>query len=376
MHRLKVLQILPELKSGGVERGTLEIASALVRAGHSAFVCSAGGPMVTELEALGARHLLLHSNSKNPLRMFANIFALRKLIQENNIQIIHARSRAPAWSAFFAAKMTGIAFVTTFHGTYNATNLLKIYYNSIMLKGDKVIAVSNYIKKHIETKYHFLSDKLTVVPRGVDLDYFCPDAVSEDRKKKMQKHLGVKLAGKVILLPARFARWKGHIYLLNALQYLRGKSFTCLLVGDVSDRHHEYKLEIEKLIEEYNLKNKVHIIPAVSDMPALYSLADIVISASQEPEAFGRTVTEAQAMKKIVIATNIGAPLETIVDGKTGYLVDYNNPSSLSDTLNELLDKSEKELKTMQQSARKNVEHSFSLQTMCDKTIAVYNELV
>jgi len=377
MLKLRILQVVPELNAGGVERGTIEVAKYLIAHNHQAFVCSHGGSMVEKLEKLGATHIQLPVHSKNPLRMLLNVFALKNLIRKHDIQIVHARSRAPAWSSWLAAKLlVGCSFVTTFHGTYNATNPLKRFYNSIMLKGDKVIAISNFIKKHIETRYHFVSEDIVVIHRGVDLDYFNKKAISDKRMKEMLHTLSVKLTGKVILLPARFARWKGHIFLLNALRYLEKHKFTCILVGDASERHYDYQREIEGLIAEYKLKNKVYICPAVTDMPALYSLADIVVSPSQEPEAFGRTITEAQAMENIVIATNIGAPLETIIDGKTGFLVEYNNPSHLSEVLDKVLTMKEQDIKKITSAASKHVKKSFSLESMCSATISVYKSVV
>lgn len=376
MLKLRVLQVVPELNSGGVERGTVEVAKSLIAHNHQAFVCSYGGSMVDKLEKLGAIHIKLPVHSKNPLRMLLNVFALKNIIRDHDIQIVHVRSRAPAWSGYLAAKLAGCAFVTTFHGTYNASNPVKRFYNSIMLKGDKVIAISHFIKKHIETRYHFVSEDIVVIHRGVDLDYFNSKVVDDKRIKEMLETLAVKLVGKIILLPARFARWKGHIFLLNALRYLEKHKFTCILVGDTSERHYDYKKEIEGLIAEYKLKNKVYICPAVTDMPSLYALADIVVSPSQEPEAFGRTITEAQAMEKIVIATNIGAPLETIIDAKTGFLVEYNNPSHLSEVLDKVLNMNVKDIKKIAAAASKHVKKTFSLESMCKETIAVYKSVV
>lgn len=374
---LKILQVLPSLKSGGVERGTLEISDAIISAGYKSFVCSAGGQLVKSLEDHGAKHIALPVDSKNPLIMIYNVLKLKKIIEDNDISVIHARSRAPAWSCYFAAKLAGIPFVTTFHGTYNIQNAIKLWYNSIMLKGDAVIAVSNYIKKHIETRYHFFSENLHVIHRGADLKYFNPKLVNAARVLKIREAMDLAEShqSKVIILPARFARWKGHKFLIEALNNIKKLDFKCFLVGDLSNDLSGYVREIKLLIKEHKLEDKVFLKDLISDMPALYSISDIVVSASQEPEAFGRTISEAQAMKCIVITTNLGAPQEMVEDGVNGFVASYKNSAELADAIKKALNLDEKTKASILEAAQKKVIKDYSVEKMSASTLQIYEDL-
>ncbi len=372
----RVMQILPELNQGGVERGTVDMAKALIHAGYPAFVCSNGGKLVADLEAFHVSHFKLPVHSKNPIKIIRNIFRIKQLVQQHDINIVHARSRAPAWSAYFACLLTDCNFVTTFHGAYGAEHSLKRFYNSVLLKGKRVIAVSHFIYKHIETRYRKSMERVKVIHRGADLDYFNPSKVTEERIESIKKIIGVPLKGKVILMPARITRPKGHLYMLEALKYLTKEDFTFLIVGITSDKNFEYKKEIERTVIAYGLKDKVHIVPAVSDMPALYKIADIVVSPRITPEAFGRTITEAQAMDKLVIATRIGAPVEIIEDSITGFLASPNDPSDMTDTLKKVLKLNSKETKKIIEKAREKVVSTFSLEKMCSETIKTYHEVL
>ena len=381
MIKLKVLQILPGLESGGVERGTVELVRALVKAKHSAFVCSSGGNLVKNVTNAAGIHFTLPVHSKNPITMIRNIFRIRDLIESNGINIVHARSRAPAWSAYFACRLANCKFVTTFHGTYGTEGALKRFYNSIMLKGDKVIAISNFILKHVETYYRYIKDNAEVIHRGVDLEYFNTENVNKKRIDDLKDWLALPdeslFDRTVIVLPARFVRWKGHLFLLKALKYLKKKSFTCLLVGAVSPEHYEYKEEVEAKIKEYELDDCVFLRNNASDMPAFYKIADIVISSSSpKPEAFGRTVVEGQAMGKTVIATAHGGPLETIDNGKTGFLISPTDPSALTDAITEVMKKDKKAKDKIIKAAQKSVKTNFSVESMCKKIIALYKELL
>ncbi len=377
MGKLRVLQVLPELNSGGVERGTIEIAKALVDDKNISYVCSNGGALVDVLEKNGSKHIALAVHSKNPVKILLNAYKLYKLIKEYKIDIVHARSRAPAWSCFLATRFVKVKFITTFHGAYSAEHPLKRFYNSVMLRSDKTIAVSNFIKKHIETRYHVNPSNIVLIHRGVDLDYFNIEKVTEARKKGIYSFLDFSnpKKKKVILMPARFVRLKGHLYFLQALKYLKS-DYLCLFVGSSSPKHYEYYKQIEKTIQEYGLEKKVFLKPAVSDMPALYSISDIVVSASLEPESFGRTITEAQGMRKIVISTKLGGPQETIINGKTGFLVSHLNPYEMTEALEKVLEMSDANLKKIASSAQAQVVESFSLDEMCKKTLALYKKLV
>jgi glycosyltransferase involved in cell wall biosynthesis len=372
----RVLQVLPELNQGGVERGTIDIANALVDAGYSTFVCSFGGKLVSELEKLNVTHIKLPVHSKNPITIIKNIFKLKDIIKQNEINIVHARSRAPAWSSYFACWLTGCNFVTTFHGAYGAEHSLKRFYNSVMLRGKRVIAISNFILKHIETRYRCNTDRISVIHRGVDLKYFDPELVDKKRVNDVKKILNVPLNGKIILMPARVTRLKGHLYMLEALKYLKDQDFTFLIVGTTTDKHYEYKKEIERTIIAYGLKDKVSIHSAITDVPALYSLCDIVVCPTITAEAFGRTITEAQAMEKLIVATRIGAPVEIIEDGKTGFLVSPQDPSDMTDLLKKLFKLDAKTQDKIIKSAKLKVQKEFSLHKMCSETLNIYKEVL
>lgn len=370
---LNILQVLPELNSGGVERGTVDIAKAIVEEGFNSYVCSSGGALVEEL-AKGVTHIDLPVHSKNPITMVLNIFRLVNVIKEYNIDIVHARSRAPAWSAWLASKITKCHFLTTFHGTYNIGHALKLFYNSVMIKGEMIIAVSNYIKKHIVIRYHCTKSKIIVINRGVDIDYFNKEKVSKSRIAKVKSFLDAELRGTILLIPARYTRWKGQLYVLDALKYIKDE-FTCIMVGSQPAKHYDYFKELERKIKDYNLTGRVILRSNVADMPALYSLCDIVISPSIEPEAFGRTITEAQSMEKLVIATNIGAPAETIINGKTGFLVSHTDPTELVDCLESVMKMDDDKKAKLIKAAYQNVKKHYSLENMCSETIKVYKNL-
>jgi glycosyltransferase involved in cell wall biosynthesis len=372
----RVLQVLPELNQGGVERGTIDIANALVDAGYSTFVCSFGGKLVAELEKLNVTHIKLPVHSKNPITIIKNIFKLKDIIKQNEINIVHARSRAPAWSSYFACWLTGCNFVTTFHGAYGAEHSIKRFYNSVMLRGKRIIAISNFILKHIETRYRCNTDRISVIHRGVDLKYFDPELVDKKRVNDVKKILNTPLNGKIILMPARVTRLKGHLYMLEALKYLKDQDFTFLIVGTTTDKHYEYKKEIERTIIAYGLKDKVSIHAAITDVPALYSLSDIVVCPTITAEAFGRTITEAQAMEKLIVATRIGAPVEIIEDGKTGFLVSPQDPSDMTQLLKKLFKLDAKTRDKIIKAANLKVQKEFSLHKMCSETLNIYKEVL
>jgi glycosyltransferase involved in cell wall biosynthesis len=374
---LRVMQVLPDLHSGGVERGALEIACYLQQKGITNFVCSSGGPLVKALDEAGIKHLKLPVRSKNPLTMLLNVYRLTRLIKKHGINLVHARSRAPAWSCLLACKLTGIAFVTTFHGAYSTGHPLKRFYNSVMLWSDKVIAISKYIAKHIETQYHFTSDDLVVIDRGVDLKSFNTDGITAERKQKVLDNIGreaQRLAGKKILLvPARFSRLKGHLYLIKALNYLQFKDYICIMIGKQDGGFSPYITEIENEIRNKNLVDKIILCTTpVTDMPALYSLADVVISPSLEPEGFGRTIIEAQAMGKIVLATSIGAPADIIVHGKTGFLAPASDAATFSEALESILHLDSKRTKKIIDAALNLARNQYNLDIMCAKTLETY----
>jgi glycosyltransferase involved in cell wall biosynthesis len=376
---IKVLQVLPELESGGgVERGVIEIASFLNNEGIDVLVASNGGKLVEKLKDENITHFKLPLNSKNPFKILLNALRLKKIILENDINIVHARSRAPAWSAYLSCLLTKAKFVTTFHGTYDTSNPLKRFYNSIMLRGSKVIAVSNYIKKHIETRYHYISDDIVVIPRCADLEYFNKGKVSAKRVQALLKELDFTQAkdSKIVLMPARFSRHKGHEYFINALNLIKKENFQAIIIGKCSINHLSYKGEIQAAIDKHKLTDKVKILEATSDMPALYSIADAVVVPSQLPEPFGRVTTESFAMEVPVIATRVGASPEIIENNVDGFLTSVNDCSELAEKLKYLFHLKPTERSKITAAALKKVKDQFSLEKMCQSTVEVYKSIL
>lgn len=378
---LKVLQVVPDMNSGGVESEALEIAKFLAANKITSCVASNGGALVRALEENGAKHVKLPVNTKNPFKMILNVYWLSKIIKELDIDILHCRSRAPAWSCFFASLITRVKYVTTFHAAYSATHPLKRFYNSIMLRSDKIIAISDFIKKHIETKYHFISDKLTVIDRGVDLDNFSEEKVSSERVKQIKEKLGLdKVIGKdtkVIIMPSRFTRIKGHIYLIKALKYIKNENFICIFVGKYTDKNYDYVKEIEMEISACGLSNKVFLHKeSIQDVAALYKCSDIVVCASIEPEGFGRTIIEAQAMNRVVVATEIGAPADIIHHEKTGFLAPVSNASEFAEVLHAALNLSKADKSLILKNAYEEVKAKYNLEVMCQSTLKLYKAIL
>lgn len=371
---MNILQTLPSLISGGVERGTVEIANYLVKHKHNALVASNGGELVKLITNNGGRHIKLPLQSKNPLTIYLNHFKLLKVIKENQIDLIHARSRAPAWSSYLAARSAGIPFITTFHGIYKITGKLKHSYNQIMTKGDKVIAISNFVANHIKENYQIDESKIHVIHRGVDPEIFCPNKITDEHIALIAQKFNIPLDRHILLLPGRITRWKGHEFLLEALSLLPKDSFYCLFAGD-DKGHIKYRKSLEKKIHSIGLAQNVAIIKHQSNMQVLYKLANIVFSTSLEPEAFGRIAIEAQAMAKIVIATNIGGSCETIIDNKTGFLITPNDVSALANKISEVLSLSLAEKNQIGLDARAHIIENFSLETMCKKTMELYESV-
>ena len=370
-----VLQLLPSLETGGVERGTVEIAEALASAGWVPLVASSGGRMVREVERAGATHLIFPADSKNPAVMWRNIGRLERLIARHGIDLLHVRSRAPAWSALVAARRAGIPLVTTFHGNYTAGSPFKRLYNSVMIRGDRVIAISNFIAEHITAVYRAAPDRVRVIPRGVDLRVFDPAAVSADRLVALAGAWGVADAERVVLLPGRLTRWKGQHVMIEALARLERDGMRCLLVGDDQGRE-RYRRELQDDIDRRRVTDTVHLFGHCQDMPAAYMLADVVVSTSVEAEAFGRVIAEAQAMGRPVIATDHGAARETVIDGETGWLVPPGDAGALAAAIRAALALDVEARERLASVAIANVRANFSRELMCRRTLEVYRELV
>jgi len=370
-----VIQVLPALNSGGVERGAIDIALAVKILGWKSFVVSEGGIMMKELERAGVDHINLPLSSKNPLIMHKNFNALSSIIFDKKIDIIHARSRAPAWSAYYASKRFNVSFVTTFHGTYNYNNYLKKTYNSVMTKGKKVVAISRFISKHLEEKYGVKKEKIVTIPRGIDTESFNPINVSHERIIQLSNAWRLSDGIQVIMLPGRLARWKGHKVLIQALARLKRRDYRCIFVGSELGNENNKKF-LENIIQKNNLRDMVQFVNHCNDMPAAYMLADIVISASTDPEAFGRVSVEAQAMNRIIIASDHGGSSETIINGKTGILFSNNNPESLSKSLDFALEMDIDSRKKMGDASRKHVCSKYKLEYMQESTIKLYKKLI
>ena len=372
-----VLQVLPELETGGVETGTIEVATALKAAGIKNFVASQGGRMVYELEKNKIGHLTLPLKSKNIFTMLSNANKLAQYIKANNINIVHARSRAPAWSAYWAAKKAGVHFVTTFHGTYGLGPLgIKKLYNRVMTYGERVIAISNHIKNHILKNYPKTEEsKIRLIHRCADIEKFSPSAVTQARMINKIKEYNIADDRPVLLLPGRVTRWKGQHLLIEALHLMKNQNYYCIIAGDAQGRQ-KYLDYLKKLARKYKLDDRIGFFGRYQDVPALMMVSTVVLSTAIEPEAFGRISIEGQAMGKIVVASNIGGSLDTIQDGITGKLFESNNPQSLADALDWALSLNKAETKKISDSAIKNVREHFTKQIMCDKTIEVYREVV
>lgn len=371
-----ILQVLPALETGGVERGTVDVAAAQIEAGFNAVVASAGGRMVRELERIGATHVKLPLDTKSPFGIYRNIARLEKLIREMNVDIVHARSRAPAWSAWYATKRAQTPFVTTFHGTYNAGSPFKKLYNSVMTRGDRVIAISDFIRRHMLGNYRTAdADRITVIHRGIDAAIFNPEAVSAERVIKLSTDWRLPDGVPVIMLSGRMTRWKGQLLLLDALKKLEGRPMRCLFVGSAQGRE-SYVREVEERARNLCLEGIVHIVGDCLDMPAAYKIADVVVSASTDPEAFGRVAVEGQAMGRPVVAPRHGGAQEQIEDGVTGWLFEPGDADDLARALQKALDLTEAERAALHERAIENVQKHFTRERMCEATIKLYREIL
>lgn len=374
-HKGTILQVLPELFTGGVERGTVEISRALVEKGFKSVVVSSGGPLVEIIKKQGGKHYTLPLKGKNPISIFLNIKRIKKVIAKEKADLVHARSRAPAWSAYFAAKEADIPFITTFHGFYKFSNFFKKFYNSIMTKGFFVIAVSEFIKDHILQKYSIPADHIDVIHRGADLTTFNPEKISFQRMKQIIHKFNLPDDKIIICLPGRISKWKGQDLLLKAMAKLPINKFHAIFVGDYQKKTNYY-FKLLKLTEKLNLTKQVTFTGNLHDIATIYKLSDIIVSASCEPEAFGRIAIEAQAMQKIIIASDIGGSRETIKEGKTGFLFENNNEQDLANKIIKASKLSPEKIALIGKNAREHVEKNFSLEKMTNKTLSLYKKII
>ena len=379
---LKILQVIPKLGYGGAETGCYDVAHYLPENDCDSFIVTSGGELLKFIDKKKVKVIRLPVHSKNPLLIIINFIALVGIILFKNISIVHVRSRAPAWSCLLATKVTGRRFVTTFHGTYNFKNSFKKFYNSVMVRSHLIIAGSNFIFSHIKENYskHLSAKKkLMVIFRGINVDYFDPSTKIESEEKKLLKKWEIEKDKKIILLPGRLTGWKGQEVFIEAVNLvnieLGYEAFYAVILG--SDQGRElYKKKLIRLTEQYRLINQVKFIDHCKDMALAYKVSDIVVSASIEPEAFGRVAVEAQSMEKPIIASNIGGSNETVVDEKTGFLFETNNPKSLSQKILKTLSMDEVSLKSIGKEGRKNIIQKFNVEKMCFSTYSEYKRIL
>ena len=385
--KLKVLQVIPKLGYGGAETGCYDLAHYLQEQNAKSYIVTSGGPLLKYIDKKKVKLIRLPVQSKNPILIFLNSIILTIIILLSGINIVHARSRAPAWSCFIACKITRRKFVTTFHGTYNFNSSIKKFYNSVMVKSDLIIAGSNFIFSHINQNYsNYLnkSQKLLTIFRGINLDYFDSKKIKSNAESKLMNDwkLDKTLSfyqKKIILFPGRLTSWKGHEMFIESLNIFKQKNpdklFFVIILGSDQGRK-IYKKKIQRLVEQYRLIQDILFIDNCEKMPLAYKIANIVTNCSIEPEAFGRVAVEAQAMEKVIIASDIGGSKETIIDNKTGFLFKAGDANALSEKLAHIFELDETTLKSMGIEGRKNVIKKFNVEKMCFSTYSEYIKLI
>ena len=380
--KLKVLQVIPKLGYGGAETGCYDLAHYLSENDCSSYIVTSGGELLKFINKKKVKLIKLPVQSKNPFLILFNAIALVFIILFHNISIVHARSRAPAWSCLLATKITRRKFVTTFHGTYNFKNLIKKFYNSIMVRSDLVIAGSNFVFSHVNESYSkFLNykKKFLVIFRGINVDYFDPSTILESEENQLLEDWNLGKDKKIILMPGRLTAWKGQELFIEALNLVNKElgylSFYAVILG--SDQGRDiYSKKIKRLAEQYRLTKQLKFINHCKNMPLAYKISDIIVSASIEPEAFGRVAVEAQSMEKPIIASDIGGSNETIDNNKTGFLFESTNVESLSKKIMKVLNLDESTLKSMGIEGRKNIIKRFNVEKMCFSTYSEYKKLL
>lgn len=369
-----ILQVGAGLEQGGVERGIVEMAEYLASSGWRALVASAGGNMVEQLLRVGGEHFELPLTQRNPAAIISNGFALAKIIRDAKVDVVHARSRAPAWAAILACKMTGVPLVTTFHGTYNRNFPGKTYYNSSMVRGRRVIAISEFIREHIQTYYHVPPEKIILAPRGYDPRFFNLQHVTSEQVEALWKQWEIPAVTPVILLPGRITRWKGHSEFIKALARIKNLPWKAIIVGGYGKKE-GFFWELQTLVNKLGLQDRVLFEGSQNNMPLYYAASDVVVTPSLEPEAFGRTNVEAQAMGKPVISTAHGGALETVKSGETGWLVRPGNVERLALALADAITDTTR-LKHMGAAGQKWVAEHFTINKMCAAEMSAYTAVL
>ena len=381
--KIKVLQVIPRLGYGGSETGCYDLAHYLVENDCSSYIVTSGGELLRYVNKKKVKVIRLPVHSKNPILMFFNSLILIFIILFFNISIVHARSRAPAWSCLLATKVTRRKFVTTFHGTYNFNGFMKKFYNSVMLRSDLIIAGSNFIFSHINENYSKylinLKKKFLVIFRGINTDYFNSNIIKQLEENKLISFWNIDKNKKLILLPGRLTSWKGQEMFIEAINLVNKEidpeTFNVVILGSDQGRK-IYKQKLLRLVEQHRLANQVKFIDNCKNMPVAYKISDLIVSSSIEPEAFGRVSVEVQSMEKPIIASNIGGSKETIINDKTGFLFEAGKPTSLSKKIVEVMQLDETTLKSLGNEGRKNVIKKFNIEKMCFSTYLEYKKLI
>lgn len=373
--RFTVLQLIPSMQSGGAEQSCIDVAAAITAAGGQSVVATAGGRWVPELVRAGAKVVILPLKSKNPITMWLNAGRIEKIIREYGVDIVHARSRAPAWSGYWACQRTKTAFMTTFHAAYHFDSRFKHKYNSIMARGSRVIAISQYISQHILDHYDVSPSKIRIIYRGTPMEKFHPNMVHPERLIKLAREWQIPDDKQLILMPSRLTRIKGHHVLIEALAKMKRKDVFCVICGATPERDH-YQEELMQLIVRHNLTKQVRIVGICNDMPAAMRLAQLVVAPSLVPEGFGRIPVEAQAMGTPCVASAIGGHNEIIVNNETGWLVPPDDAMAMAAAMNRALDMTDRERASLATKAMNFVSQHFTREQMTSQTIAVYNEIL
>lgn len=370
-----LLQVVPELETGGAEQTTIDVAHAVVRGGGKALVATRGGRMTARLESDGGRLAQMPVQSKNPLVMLGNAARLVDLIRREKVSLVHARSRAPAFSALWAAQATGTPFVATYHGVYKAKSNLKRWYNAVMTRGDLVIANSNYTRDHVLAEHQLDPARIVSIPRGVDLDRFNPSWVTPDRVQALRDTWGVDAKDRRVklILAGRLTRIKGHLMIVEAAAKMKaeGREFLILFAGDDQGRT-GYREEIEAAIAKAGLGDQVKVVGHCDDMPAAYLMADLAMLPTTVPESFGRTAVEPQVMGRPVLASDHGGTTETVLHGETGWLVKVGDAEAWAAAMGRAIDIGSARLLAMGQAAANRARQLYSVDAMCDATLAAY----
>jgi glycosyltransferase involved in cell wall biosynthesis len=371
---MKILQVTAALNEGGVERGTIEMAAFIVAQGAESYVASNGGKLVAELEKSGGKHFLLPLANRNPCAIIASALQLTKIIRENRIALVHARSRAPAWAALIACRLTKTPMITTFHGTHKIQNRFKWLYNSVMVRGERVIAISEFIRAHIIENYKVDPCRVDLAPRGFDPEKFNPEDFNQHDLNEMKRTLGIKEGVLIITLPGRLTRWKGQTVFLQALGGIKDLPWQALLIGGAGKKI-AYEDELKKLANDLGIAERVKFLGSQSDIARYYALSDVVVSASTEPEAFGRVAVEAQVMGKPIIASAHGGSLETVKDRVTGWLFISGDADDLASKFRSVLSGID-DLVQIGAAGQRWVRENYTVNQMCRAEWAAYMKVL